>query len=307
MAAHIFYWVLNAGILGSAIGLIVLLLRRVRGLPRFGVYLLWALPFLRLWMPIGIANRYSLLHLLSRYVTKTVEVPAFPVGGIDLTTTNTVQAAATYFPMQYKSDVLESVFRVAGTIWAIVAIALIVCAVILHVLTKAEIKEAEHIRDNLYRSDKILSPAVYGILRPKILLPTATAGDGLDYILQHEAIHIRRRDNLWRVVAVITACVHWFNPLVWVFVKCFFADMELACDSGVLKRLNADGKKAYAAVLLASSVGETYYASAFGGAKTRVRIEHILSYKRLTLASGMCFAVLFAAVAVALLTNAAGG
>ena len=66
-------------------------------------------------------------------------------------------------------------------------------------------------------------------------------------------------------------------------------------------------KKAYAMELLACSVAKTYYASAFGGAKTHLRIENILSYKKLTLVSSLCFAAFFIVVGITIITNAAGG
>ena len=307
MAGDVFYWVLNISILGSVAGLIVMLLRRIRAFPRFGIYLLWTLPLVRLWMPVGVANQYSLLSLISRYTTKTIIVWETASGSPEFTMTNSIQAAESYFPIVYKTNLLKDIFQIAGTVWVIVATAAVLCAVVLYIFTKSALRDAEHITDNVYRSDKILSPAVYGIIKPKIILPANIADADLEYILKHERVHIRRRDNLWRVVTVVTACVHWFNPLAWLFVKCFFADMELACDAGVLKKLADNDKKAYASALLSCSAGKTYYASAFGGAKTRLRIEHILSYKKLTLFSALCFAALFIAVAVTVITNAAGG
>jgi len=307
MPGAIFYWVINISILGSAAGLIVLLLRRIRMLPRFVVYLLWMLPFIRLWMPIGLANKYSLFNLISKYATKTVivweEISWLP----ELTTTNFLQIATRYSPMMYKTNLFKDIFNIAGMIWIIVASAAILCSISLYIITKSTLRSAERINDNIYRSDKILSPAVYGIIKSKIILPANIADADLEYILKHEQIHIRRRDNLWRVIAVITTCIHWFNPLCWIFLKCFFADMEMACDAGVLKKLDDNGKKEYASALLACSAGKTYYASAFGGAKTKLRIENILSYKKLTLASCLCFAAFFIFVAVTVITNAAGG
>ena len=307
MLGDIFYWVLNISILGSAAGLIILLLHRIRALPRFVVYLLWLLPFVRLWMPIGLANKYSLLSFISRYATKTIVVWEAMPGLPNLSMTNSIQAAESYFPIVYKTNLLKDIFNIASMIWIIVVAAAILCSVLLYIFTKSTLKNSEPIKDNLYRSDKILSPAVYGIIKPKIILPANIADADLEYILKHEQIHIRRRDNLWRVLAVITACVHWFNPFVWIFLKCFFTDMELACDAGVLKKLDDNSKKAYASALLACSAGKTYYVSAFGGAKTRLRIKNILSYKKLTLVSGLCSAAFFIIVAVAVITNAVGG
>ena len=306
MIGEIFYWVLNVSILGSAAGLIVLILRRIRVLPRFGVYLLWALPFVRLWMPVGLASKYSLLTLVSQYATKTIIVGESVPGSPGFSMTNSVQAAESYFPVVYKSDLLRTVFNIAGMVWLLMAAAAVLCNVILYIITKSTLKDAKHTKGNIYISDKVLSPAVYGIIKPRIILPATVSTSDINYILEHERIHIRRLDNLWRVIAVITSCVHWFNPLVWIFLKYFLTDMELACDAGVLKKLGEGGKKTYAITLLSCSTGKTYYASAFAGAKTKLRIENILSYKKLTLASGICFAVFFTIIAIAVMTNAAG-
>ena len=304
MPGEIFYWVLNISILGSAVGLIPLLLRRIRALPRFGVYLLWILPFLRLLIPAGFANRYSLLSFISQYTTKTLLLwePASELP--EITTSNFLQAATQYSPIEYKTDLLKNIFSISGLIWLIIAVAAILCSIFLYINTKSALKDAQKIRDNIYLSDKILSPAVYGIIRPQIILPENITNADLEYILRHEQIHIRRKDNLWRILAVLTGCIHWFNPLVWIFIKCFFIDMELACDHGVIKNLTEDDQKSYASALLSYSAGKSFYASAFGGAKTRLRIENILSYKKLTLASCIFFIVLFIVITVTVITNA---
>ncbi len=300
----IFYWVLNMSILGSVTGILILLFRRIRILPRFGVYLLWMLPLVRFWIPVGIANQYSLLNFISHFTTKTVVVRK---SVFEYTMTNAIQAAEKYFPIEFKTELLVDVFHIAGMIWLIVAVGAIISSVTLYVVTKSALKNANHIKGNIYISDKVLSPAVYGILKPKIILPANISDANIDYILRHEQVHIRRRDNLWRIIAVITACVHWFNPLIWVFLKLFFTDMELACDAGVLKHLADDDKKGYVAALLACSAGKSYYASAFGGSKIRLRIENILSYKKLTLLSSICFTAFFVVITVAIITNAVGG
>ncbi len=301
MLSEIFYWVLNISILGSCAGLLVLALRKIKFLPRFVVYVLWAIPFVRFWLPFGIASEYSLLSLISRFTTKTVVInEEFP----RLTASNVVMKANSYFPIEYKTNLIENVFNIASVIWIVVCSAAIMTTVLLYRFTKAELKSSEHIKDNIYKSDRIKSPAVYGIIRPKIVVPAGIEGCDTDYIILHERMHIKRRDNLFRVVAVITACVHWFNPLSWIFLRCFFSDMELACDAKVLKNLNENQTREYANTILSCSAGKALFASAFGGAKTRVRIENILSYKKLTVLSSLCFAALVAVIAVIIITNA---
>ena len=301
MLSDVFYWLMNISILGGADGLIVLALRKIRKLPRFAVYMLWLIPLIRFWMPFGLANKYSLLNLISRFTTKTVVIwQEFPA----LTMSNSIMGANSYFPIVYKTDLLAGIFRVASVIWLIVVIAFLLAALLLYIFTKSEMKNVRHVKDNIYQSDKVSTPAVYGVIHPKVILPPGLGHDDLVYIMMHEKVHIRRRDNLWRVIAVITACMHWFNPLAWVFLRNFFADMELACDAKVINRLKGDQVKKYALAIIAASTGKVFYASAFGGAKTKVRIENILSYKRLTILSTLCFSALVAAIAFVLITNA---
>lgn len=114
MLSEIFYWVLNISIIGGVTGLIVALLRKIPKLPRFAVYLLWSLPLVRLWVPFGIANKWSLLNLISKYSTKTVVIWERVPGTPDFSMTNSIQAARSYFPIVFKTDLLKNIFEVAS-------------------------------------------------------------------------------------------------------------------------------------------------------------------------------------------------
>ncbi|MDE6923719.1 MAG: M56 family metallopeptidase [Acetatifactor sp.] len=73
-------------------------------------------------------------------------------------------------------------------------------------------------RVRVCRSDRISSPLTYGLVRPVILLSGFPGREGqkLKYILQHEMVHIRRFDGIWKLAMTAALCLHWFNPLVWV-------------------------------------------------------------------------------------------
>ncbi len=302
MVAEVFYWVLNMSIVGSLAGLVILLLRRIKRLPRFCVYVLWLAPLIRLWLPLSVSGQYGLMSLVSRFATKTVVV--FEASGADVAFTNSIMAAKSYFPIVFKTNVLESVFSISGFIWIVVFCALIITAALLYYFTKSEVRKAAKVSGNVYRCGSVTSPAVYGIFRPKIILPDNVPDESLEYILLHENVHLKRKDNLLRCIAVVTACLHWFNPLAWLFLKYVFEDMELACDAKVLKALGGEEKKKYALALLNFASKKTLYTSAFGASKTRVRIENILSYKKLTIVSSVFFFALTTAVIVLLLMNA---
>ncbi len=307
MLTETFYWLLNMSILGGFTGLIVALLRKMPKLPKFASYVLWLLPLLRLWIPFGLVSQWSLLSLISRFTSRTVilwdDVSVIP----DISTSNFVQAADSYFPIVYRTDLLRTVFDVSSVIWLIGAIASMLFAIALYISSKREIREATHLHGNVWKSERIDSPAVYGIFQPKIILPSQAAEEDLTYILAHENVHVRRRDNLWRLVAIATACVHWFNPLSWIFLHWFFTDMELACDRKALQILGEDKAKSYASALLACAAGRSSFTSAFGATKTRQRIHSILTYKKLTVLSSLILSVLLATIIFVLITNATGG
>ncbi len=298
----VFYWILNISILGGIIGCILMLLRSIKTIPKFAVYSLWSVVLIRLIMPFGVASKYSLLSLISRITSKTVVVDS--IVNPNLTMSNFVMAADSYFPAVYKTDTLEKIFGVASVIWLVIAVFLVLIIMVLYFLSMNGIKNSVHIRDNIYYSNKVRNASVYGILHPKILIPDNIAEDRLRYILLHEQVHIKRLDNLWRIVALVAASVHWFNPLIHVFIHSFFSDMELSCDVKAVKDLSLEERKEYARTLLEHSiVHKSFVIPAFGGSIIKARVENILSYKVLSAISSIFFSIFIIIIIITLLTN----
>ncbi len=303
MLQEIFYWVFNMSITAAITGALIMLIRLIKRVPRRITVFLWAIPFIRMAIPFGLNSPYSLMSLLSRITTKTVVVYQ-PADDVVFSMTNSVMAANTYFPITYKINLLENIFAVASVIWIVISLAILLLLVVTYFATMREIQDATHLGGQVFCSEKIISPAVYGIVRPKIILPASYKERNTDLVIAHEKMHIRSLDNLWRMLAFILVAVHWFNPLCWLFLKWFLADLELSCDERVLAALGTDRAKEYASSLLDSRQGTTVFASAFGGAKIRTRIENILSYQKLTWLSLAAFTILIGIVFYVLLTNA---
>ncbi len=243
------------------------------------------------------------MTLISQLCGRTVTIFR-PAEDISISATNFIMAADSYSPMTYKSNALERVFTVAGLVWIIGALAILIAVILLYAATKREIRDAKVLKDNVFLSEKVEGPAVYGIFRPMIVLPASFEGQELEYVLRHEKTHIRRGDNLWRLLGFLAAAVHWFNPLSWLFLKAFLSDLELACDEKAVSGYSSEERKEYARTLLNCARGKSLFASTFGGSKVRTRIENVLSYKQMTVLSAVGFTILLIAIIYTLITNA---
>ena len=294
MKSDVFYWVLNLSLHGGLVCLLLWLLRLIRPIPRRTIYPLWLGAALRLTVPFAPAVPWSFMALIRQLGAREVAPPAsFPMY---VTTVNSIQAAQSYYPITYRTDALKELFETCALVWVIGALACLLTVAALYVMTRLELRGAAPLQKGVWSSERIVSPGVFGILRPRIIVPPGTEGKLLDYIVLHESIHKRRLDNLWRLLALTICCLHWFNPAVWFSLKLFFADMELSCDEAVLKKLPEGSRKEYALSLLSVAEGTDLFVSAFGGAKLRLRLERVLSYRRLTAGAAIIFALLAGAV-----------
>lgn len=303
MFGECLYWVINMSIIASFMGLIVLLIRAIRVIPRRVSIFLWMIPFLRMCIPVSLNNPYSLMTFISRFTTRTITVYQ-PIDNIEISKINSIMAADRYSPITYKVDLLDDILAIASWIWLAIALIIILVLAGLYVMTLREVKKTRHLRDNIYLSDSFQSPAVYGIFKPRIVLPSSYASGDNQYILRHEITHIRHLDNLWRILTLLIVSVHWFNPFSWLFLRLFFADIELACDESAIAGYNEEQRKEYATSLVNEAERKSLFASAFGGAQLGKRIVNILSYKKMTGLSLLGFSALILSIIFVLLTNA---
>jgi bla regulator protein blaR1 len=85
----------------------------------------------------------------------------------------------------------------------------------------------------LVSTTEIDSPCVWGLARPKILIPDSFQQWTYDQkisVFMHELGHIHRFDALSLFVVKITCAVFWFLIPVWWFAKKMTRESEMACD-----------------------------------------------------------------------------
>lgn len=165
---------------------------------------------------------------------------------------------------------------------------------------------AIHWKDRLYVVDHLPTAFVYGLIRPKIYLPSGLSETEQSHIVLHEQVHLRRKDHWFKLLAYAALTIHWFNPLVWLAFSLACRDMESACDEAVIRRLGTDAEAEYAASLLRLSSGHRMLAAAplaFGEGNTGARIRHILRYKKPVLLTVAAAALIAVVCSVVLATN----
>lgn len=304
MLREIFYWILNMSILATIYGVLLYFLRYIRRMPRTAIYFLWAVVLFRMLCPVGFSSKYSLMSILEAVLSHSV-VRTVPIDDMHLSLSNSIQAVDIYQPIEYKTQVIKDFLSVTSVIWLIIAAMAVLSMLILYFLSRARLRGAVKIKDNVYEGSMVTTPMICGIIHPRIILSPGMKEEELNYILAHEKIHVRRYDNLWRMLAITAACIHWFNPFSWLFLKLFFADCELACDESVVKKLSLNERKVYATTMLSyASADNTFFSSAFGGG-VKPRIQRVLSYRRLTWFSILTFTLMAGVIAYILLTNGA--
>ncbi len=335
MLNTVFYALINMSIFASIIGLLLLILRMIKFIPRLAIYWMWTLVLLKFIVPFSVSSRVSILNLTGSLVKKVIAVPGMKERSISLSMSNSIGAADTYFPVTFKTGQLEKIFSIASYVWIIGLAGSVILAGAIYFITCRRLKPAtvgysipgmniaadEQLFINkpvkyfnelsakaaapVYICKVIDTPMVQGIFRQRILIPISCLGDfGLKYIILHENVHVRRKDNFIRIVSLVTACIHWFNPLAWIFISKFTEDMELTCDLRAVKELTSDERKDYAQTLLAVGTDRQYRVmSAFGSSSINKRILSVLSYKKISVFSLALMLIFFTVAAAVLLTN----
>lgn len=168
-------------------------------------------------------------------------------------------------------------------IWCIVAVSGFIWFTGSYLRIDDSLRNLKQYKDNIWFADNIPSPFVFGIVRPKIYIPSTLESANLDYIILHEKTHIKHLDNLIKPAALAIAIIHWFNPLVWLCYTLLCRDIEMACDEAVIRKTGADSKKRYSMELLNYSEGRFPNSAAtvlFAQSDAEKRIKNILSYKK---------------------------
>jgi TonB family protein len=139
-------------------------------------------------------------------------------------------------------------------LWVLGAGAIIVTTLVHYLSLTASLKKIRTNGDVAYYSSKANTPMLFGFVNPKIVLPLnferMFCEAQQQMIVEHESVHKRHKDHLWNGITFVLMTLFWFNPLVWIALKAFRTNQELACDYKVLSNKTNKETLIYAKALV---------------------------------------------------------
>lgn len=317
---ELFYTMLNMSISASILVLVVLLLRLVfRKAPKWMNVLLWALVAVRLICPFAVESPFSLMPKTEWIVQDSAfddemyfdsisdDIPIDAIGDIEISDDVTVH----YYPAEPHIEIHQgiSVDLVLILIWQSGIAVMLFYMLVSYICVYRRIKGSTKFRDNIYTSNAVSTPFVFGIVKPRIYLPENIDAVNMSYVIAHEEAHLRRHDHWWKPIGFILLTVHWFNPIIWLAYILLCRDIEMACDERVVREMGERERVDYSEALLDCSVNRRMITAcplAFGENNVKERIRTVLDYKKPAFWIVILAVIACAVAAVCFLTNPLG-
>lgn len=242
--------------------IIVLLFRAIikNRIPWYSYAVMWYIVIIRLLIPFRITVTLSLSpNTLSNSFFSPVQ-SSLPMSILS-SSQGTEQIIAA------NNGITVNFFNLIKVIWLIGILLLSVYFIYVYIRYNLKLKSKIEITDSInlvnnfktirkiriYKCSNLPSPLTCGIIVPKIIIPSETDTSDLTtlrYIICHEYIHIKRFDSLTKILIVLSLCLHWFNPAVWLFFIYANRDLEISCDEKVINIFGSSKKHEYASVLI---------------------------------------------------------
>ena len=247
---EVFYNILYLSIIGSILGIIVLILRKTfdKKISPTWKFAMWSLVLFSLLVPF-------------RFTLESQNSHEFIISsGIDK------------IELAKENLIINESGKIFIYIWlavmAIIFLYYIITSIVMRKrIGKEEVKDKKilDILENckkqmevekdikLIKQDYKKVPCIYGLFNTKILVTDEILEkdeQSLNYILMHELAHFKRQDLLLNKLLILITTIHWFNPIIWFCFKQIRQDMELKADEMVLNKIRKDEEKEYAKTLV---------------------------------------------------------
>ena len=333
--SQIFLTFLYKNMTVSVVIIAVLLARLLlRKMPKKYSYILWSIVGIRMIFDLPFTTNISVFNLFCGFAKRSSTMGTMLTGSHRtnlqgatdlLNKTDTTGAAAAHASrstaveaMTHTLTTSQMVLGILGLLWLIVVALFVAYGIYSYVKCRLLVRTAVIARDitpdshkkknnvSVWECDRIPSPFVFGIIRPRIYIPFRMPKQEQAYILAHEQCHIRRLDPLWKLIAFLLLAVYWWNPLVWCAFFYMVRDMEMSCDEAVIEQFGNEIKQGYSNSLLSFAMERHPYSFApiaFGEGDAGRRIKNVLNFKKPHTWVAILVFVLLVVVGVSCLTN----
>lgn len=301
---------LNISITASYIILAVILIRLIfPKIPRKFICILWAIAGIRLVLPFSFESIFSLIPS-AETVPPDIVMSHSPTiqSGIPMVNNAVNPVISDYLAPDAAASVnpLQILTGVAWNVWLIGVAVLLVYGVVSYFRVRKTVSDAVLLNGNIWQSEKVVSPFILGIIKPKIYIPYGMDGEVQRHVIAHENAHLKRRDHWIKPLGFLILAVYWFNPLIWIAYILLCKDIERACDEKVISQMNEDNRKEYASALLECAVNRRRIAAcplAFGETGLKERVKGIMNYKKPAFWVIIIAVIVCVVAAVSFLTN----
>ena len=295
---------IDMSIKASILIAMILVVRIVfKKIPRKYICVLWALVAIRLVCPVSLESPFSVYTVVNKEVkqntyihqmvqperkqdTKAIAKTEEKIEPVqDVISNEEVHIAPEVKKQQNVEGTSQKTISVATWIWLVGVIAITLYGIVSYLRIKRKVRVSLKKEKNLYVCDEIDSPFILGFIRPNIYVHSGLDPESLEYIVEHEKAHIRRKDYLWKPLGFLLLAIYWFNPMCWLAYMMLCRDIEVACDEKVIAQMDDEGKVKYSEILLKCSSGRRNIMVcpiAFGEVGVKGRIKNVLSYKKPT-------------------------
>lgn len=311
--SELFLKIVNMSISASWVVVAVLALRFcLKKAPKWVNVLLWGIVAVRMVFPFSIESVLSLIPS-AETISPTImmeQTPSVWTGVPALNHAINPVISGSFTPAPGASaNPLQIWIPVLTGIWLFGIAALFLYSAVSYWRLRRKVCEAVILRGNIYQSEKVCSPFVLGIIKPKIYLPYHMDSREMDHVIAHEQTHIRRKDHWWKPLGFLLLTTHWFNPLMWLSYILLCRDIELACDEKVIREMSNEQRADYTQALVACSVDRRLIAAcplAFGEIGVKERVKSVMNYKKPAFWIVLASVIVCAVIAVCFLTNPIG-
>ena len=311
--SELFLKIVNMSISASWVVVAVLALRFcLKKAPKWVNVLLWGIVAVRMVFPFSIESVLSLIPS-AETISPTImmeQTPSVWTGVPVLNHAINPVISGSFTPAPGASaNPLQIWIPVLTGIWLFGIAALFLYSAVSYWRLRRKVCEAVILRGNIYQSEKVCSPFVLGIIKPKIYLPYHMDSREMDHVIAHEQTHIRRKDHWWKPLGFLLLTIHWFNPLMWLSYVLLCRDIELACDEKVIGKMGNAQRADYTQALVACSVDRRLIAAcplAFGEIGVKERVKSVMNYKKPAFWIVLASVIVCAVIAVCFLTNPIG-